>query len=632
MATYYVRPDGNDTNTGLNANNVAGTGAFRTVNKALSVAVGGDTVWIAPGVYRENVVPTATLSTSSYIDVKGDSALTQVAWGAGLTAGIVRITNNLTSDAGSPTSVVFSLTNRAYYRFSKIRFDGAMTFSGNVLNGLNTSFYDCQLIGNGAITVITITAGGDSGYPLNLLFSRCYISNMPFRFRTTQSQYLIDLNVRFDTCLFEVCSSNDGTYNAMFYNTPDGGGSGTEFGGGFKWINCTLIGGLSTPVAIWRFISGGSATIFIYNNLVLTTAITSVFYGAYTTVIRENYNAGISLTRTATTAGANSFNLTTVPVDTLESYSQSLATRLPYTPLPNTSIVGGGTNPAIQIGGYTGAISFNCTSTAYDFSNNNWNANPSIGYMDNRIIATVPGAGGYVPLDRAVQTITTTAGSTGVSVHIYLGSTGVTFQTPNLTCYYARDNGASVQIPLVQGNASTWLSGGLFEVSSTTMPGVYKFDIPNAVIQAGAKSASIMLRGANAFNGAFVNINIEGEPQPNYVSTNEFRLASEDAGYNNVLELNANTATTVKLQLLDMYQAPTNIAGATLSVEVYNSTNNLVASYTPTVRYAGNGEITFVLSTDVSATYGDYNVYCTKTSGSTDSVVYGPLSLRIRRL
>jgi hypothetical protein len=38
------------------------------------------------------------------------------------------------------------------------------------------------------------------------------------------------------------------------------------------------------------------------------------------------------------------------------------------------------------------------------------------------------------------------------------------------------------------------------------------------------------------------------------------------------------------------------------------------------------------LSTDVSATYGDYNVYCTKTSGSTDSVVYGPLSLRIRRL
>ena len=252
--------------------------------------------------------------------------------------------------------------------------------------------------------------------------------------------------------------------------------------------------------------------------------------------------------------------------------------------------------------------------------------------MDNRVRATVPGTGGYVPLDRAVQTITTTAGSTGISVHIYLGSTGVTFQTPNLTCYYARDNGASVQIPLVQGNASAWVSGSLFEVSSTTMPGVYKFDIPNAVIQAGAKSASIMLRGANAFNGAFVNVNIESEPQPNYVSTNEFKLRSEDAGYNNVLELNANTATTMKLQLLDMYQTPTNLAGSTLSVEVYNSTNNLIATYTPTVRYAGNGEITFVISTNVTATYGDYNVYCVKTTGTTDSVVYGPLALKVRRL
>ena len=629
MATYYVRPDGNDTNTGLAPTSAAGTGAWRTVNKALSVVVGGDTVWIAPGTYRENVVPTATLATS-YIDVKGDAALTQVAWGAGLTAGIVRITNNLTNDAGTPTGVVFSLTNRAYYRFSKIRFDGAMTFSGFVANGLNTSFHDCQFLGNGAITVVYIYVAGASGYPVNLLFSRCYISNMPFRFRTTQSQYTIDLNVRFDTCLFEVCSSNDGTYNAMFYNTPDGGGSGTEIGGGFKWINCTVIGGSSAPSSIWRFVlSGYGPSVFVYNCLVLTTATTSVFHGG---LIRENHNAGLSLTRTSTPAGGNSFNLNTVPVDTLESYSQSFASRLQYTPLPNTNIIGSGINPGTILGGFTGSISFNCASTAYDFSNNNWNGNPTIGYMDNRVIATVPGTGGYVPLDRAVQTITTTAGSTGVSVHIYLGSTGVTFQTPNLTCYYARDNGASVQIPLVQGNAATWVSGGLFEVSSTTMPGVYKFDIPNAVIQAGAKSASIMLRGANAFNGAFVNVNIESEPQPNYVSTNEFKLRSEDAGYNNVLELNANTATTMKLQLLDMYQTPTNLAGSTLSVEVYNSTNNLIATYTPTVRYAGNGEITFVISTNVTATYGDYNVYCVKTTGTTDSVVYGPLALKVRRL
>ena len=54
MPTYYVRPDGNDLNVGTAPTNAAGTGSFRTVNKALSVAVGGDTVWIAPGTYREN--------------------------------------------------------------------------------------------------------------------------------------------------------------------------------------------------------------------------------------------------------------------------------------------------------------------------------------------------------------------------------------------------------------------------------------------------------------------------------------------------------------------------------------------------------------------------------------------------
>jgi len=387
--------------------------------------------------------------------------------------------------------------------------------------------------------------------------------------------------------------------------------------------NCTFLAGSKSPnyiLTAWNW--DDRIQVCVRNCLFLTQGLVNTFKTDRGGQMNVSYAAGYSLT----TAGAvltNTTTLKTVPVDYNDGYMQGAFNYLPYTPIPASALIGAG---VYQTDGGE-------QTPSVDFSGNAWNqANPTIGYMDNRQISTVPSTAGYVPLDRAIQTITTTAGSTGVSVHIYLGSTGVTFQTPNLTCYYARDNCASVQIPLVQGNASTWVSGALFEVSSTTMPGVYKFDIPNAVIQAGAKSASIMLRGANAFNGAFININIEGEPQPNYVSTNEFRLASEDAGYNNVLELNANTATTVKLQLLDMYQAPSNIAGATLSVEVYNSTNNLVASYTPTVRYAGNGEITFVLSTNVSATYGDYNVYCTKTSGTTDSVVYGPLSLRIRRL
>jgi hypothetical protein len=621
MATYYVRPDGADTNTGLAPNTAAGTGAFRTVNKALSVAVGGDTVWIAPGVYRENVAPTIA-AQSTMMFVNGDCSLTQVAWGTGLTAGTVRITNNLTNDAGTPSGITISLQSKAFYTFRDIRFDGRF----DVSNSNQIFFTECSFTGLGRESVVLYSDALASNF--TVAFDRCAFTDVALATFHQQTDFRAHATF-FRSCIFSCCTNLDrasitspfGTISNFWYihaRQPNNSSPRVHF------FNCTVIPGRSQPAyifALWNWSS--NAGVNIVNTAILADAITNTFVADRPGTLYTNNIAGFNLTWNQANNGGSNVTLTTYPVDNEEGYLGSVFNYLPYTPMVGSALIGSGSSVAVN--GYP--------IPTTDFSNNAWNqTNPTIGYMDNRQVSTIPSTAGYVPLDRAIQTITTTAGSTGVSVHIYLGSTGVTFQTPNLTCYYARDNGASVQIPLVQGNASTWVSGGLFEVSSTTMPGVYKFDIPNAVIQAGAKSASIMLRGANAFNGAFVNVNIEAEPQPNYVSTNEFRLASEDAGYNNVLELNANTATTVKLQLLDMYQAPTNLTGATLSVEVYNSTNNLVASYTPTVRYAGNGEITFVLSTDVSATYGDYKVYCTKTSGSTDSVVYGPLSLRIRRL
>lgn len=621
MATYYVRPDGNDTNTGLAPTNTAGTGAWRTVNKALSVAVGGDTVWIAPGVYRENVSPTVAAQATDMF-VRGDATLTQVAWGSGLTAGQIRITNIPTNDSGAASGVTLTLNNIGKYNFFDIRFEGKISL---YIQG-NTTFTDCTFIGNGTESGITTRGNGVSADTLT--FDRCITSNLPINYSTQNNNITVAHRIVWVNCLHYVCTNSErasitgpgGTVSGFWHSWSQ---TTDTTGPACVYFNNTFVGGKDTPAhLIVNFGWGASTNPYIKNCLFLITPTTATLRSDRGQ-ISENYNAGIPITRTNVGAGANSINLNTYPVDIGEAYLQGFANYAPFTPFTSSLILAAGNNGAVA--------GINAPTT--DFSGNLWNqVNPTIGYMENRAIALVPGTGGYVPLDRAVQTITTTAGSTGVSVHVYLGSTGVTFQTPNLTCYYARDNGASVQIPLVQGNASTWVSGGLFEVSSTTMPGVYKFDIPNAVIQAGAKSASIMLRGANAFNGAFVNVNIEAEPQPNYVSTNEFKLKSEDAGYNNVLELNSNTATTVKLQLLDMYQTPTNLTSSTLSVEVYNSTNNLVATYTPTVRYAGNGEITFVISTDVTATYGDYNVYCVKTTGATDSVVYGPLALKVRRL
>jgi len=164
------------------------------------------------------------------------------------------------------------------------------------------------------------------------------------------------------------------------------------------------------------------------------------------------------------------------------------------------------------------------------------------------------------------------------------------------------------------------------------MPGVYKFDIPNAVIESGATTASIMLRGANAFNGAFVNINIEQPAQSAYLSTNGYKLLSEYAGSDGVLTVNKRTVTTVKCQITDTNGSAVAVGSSTMTVEVYSATNVLLASYTPTVQYGGNGQLTFVLDTQITGTAGTYNAYAIRTAATTDRAVFGPLQIKVNEL
>ena len=59
-ATYYVGPSGSDYSSGLSASS-----PFKTIQKAVSRAVAGDTIFIRGGVYRETVTADAGSGTSS---------------------------------------------------------------------------------------------------------------------------------------------------------------------------------------------------------------------------------------------------------------------------------------------------------------------------------------------------------------------------------------------------------------------------------------------------------------------------------------------------------------------------------------------------------------------------------------
>jgi hypothetical protein len=82
MATYYVRPDGNNANAGTGP---ATNQAWQTLTKALGATgiASGDTVYIAPGSYNESVTigMTSATATTSVIGDPTASQFTGVAAG-----------------------------------------------------------------------------------------------------------------------------------------------------------------------------------------------------------------------------------------------------------------------------------------------------------------------------------------------------------------------------------------------------------------------------------------------------------------------------------------------------------------------------------------------------------------------
>ena len=94
-------------------------------------------------------------------------------------------------------------------------------------------------------------------------------------------------------------------------------------------------------------------------------------------------------------------------------------------------------------------------------------------------------------------------GTTGLRILVFAkdilsstgaGDTGLTFS--NITGYYVRAGSSAVAITMAtQTVTGAYSSGGFVEIDATNMPGVYRFDVPDAVVADGVKDAVILLRG-----------------------------------------------------------------------------------------------------------------------------------------
>ena len=690
MATYYVRTDGNDSNAGTGP---ATNQAWQTIGKALGASgIGsGDTLYIAPGDYRQTATITVGGTYSAPTYVMGDPTGSQF---SGITPGRVLITNRLTNDVGNSAGTfnLFTLTSINYLKWYNLVLEQSANANINtMIDCTEMEWHKCLFLTSTSNASAYINSNQDTttnGLTKNFLYRQCVFTGIG-----------APANIYSDT---SIGKNSPATSNYVYGLTFDRchcsgtatislGKSGTYTGTGFYVYNCTDI--IFTA-------SGALDTVEIKN----CTGKPGTAWSANAT----STNAIVDSCAVYATSGFGGYTITNLRTAKYLPYNTGIE-RLWGLPQKDWFSADGLYSYA------TGTVSGAPAVDIYDVA---WDGGaPNVGAYNNY---TDTLAGQYNPTERNASTITIAPGSTSQSIELYLGATGLTASTAGLSARYNRTRTASVSIPLVARTiAQAWTSGGFAEVDATNMPGVYRLDIPDAALAAGADDVTIVVRGASGTNGAVMTVklssggltevqtasavwdaatasytdngsfglNVLRADQQNkagnvtlhssgnvnrvdadvhaiandadaatelkgallhngtdYISADlltpvsaatsvhigPYQLLADGLGADQPLDVNVGTATSIDVQVTDANGTGIDITGATVSAKVYNSGGTLVATYNGTATYADNGRLSFGLTTTVTNTSGTYTVTVTRTTGATDTQIFGPLRLYVR--
>lgn len=309
MTTYYISPSGSDSNNGLGPDaSHASNKPWLTLGKAVGVAgmASGDTVYLAPGVYREAVTVNMT-SAVAETSVIGDPANAQgFKDGSGvlLSSGQVQCTAYTTNDTTSPGGSSISLNGRDFLTFRNILFVGgssgtASCIFGGTSHSTNITFRDCAFV-NARFSGAFISYAGLANTAANWLIDRCHffgglsgaaITIVP----PTSGSADYDMNFVIQNCVAML--------QAIFVSVEPSG-AGAFKGGGVDVYNCT-----ANCDGFMRTTGANVSTSIpctVYNNLAICGAGTSLNANTLGQIV-EDYNRLASLTpRTNVSIGANS--------------------------------------------------------------------------------------------------------------------------------------------------------------------------------------------------------------------------------------------------------------------------------------------------------------------------------------
>jgi hypothetical protein len=652
MATYYVRPDGNNSNTGLGASAALAWQTIGNIFKSGSVVTGGDIVYIAPGTYTETITVLATSPTSE-VQIIGNPTSSLF---PGVNAGVVKLSayNAAGTAVVNNNTHLITATSKNYYSFSNIVFESAHTafVSGvNFLTSRYIKFTKCIFRTENAPTPnvggqVRLTATAST--PLDATFDQCY-----FGPSTVYAMYITGASQLSDTTIIKNCYFDNGATERLL-----------PYAVTATIINCTFTGGtqagtssVSGVQTYNRFISCGADVLNI------PTSVTSSSDGVF-------------------------------GVDTFESLLFGLNNLQPFTSYDNS--------PNKSFGNATGA-------PATDLYGVTWTGtSPDAGSGTYRVITSNPTNIQYNGgVERNASAITIAPASTSQSVELFLGATGIAFNAAGLAAYYVRNQSAPVAITLVtQTPTGAWTSGGFAEISSSLVPGVYRLDVPNAALAAGASDVTIVVRGASGTNGAVLTVtlssggltsaqtaaavwdaatvgyntatnfggvimetngvvngiestvqdipsNVWQELRTNHTTVGTFgqyvnaelvtpvtsaalvrmgpyEVKADGLGASDPLDIQKGAQHGVDIQCVDAFGSGIDITSATVTAKVYNSGATLVDTYACTATYAADGRAQFTIDTTVTNTPGTYTATITRTTGASDTQVFGPLRIYVR--